>query len=409
MTREHLLIPNLGAEEGDEGIAHRREPAVRGAARLWRGLFGAGARWLEDGADAEPVGWPTELGAEPREPAWAWLEAPGEVTAWLNTEAAARAAAAVGRRLSGPPPDVVRRVHDKAFAHRAALAADLVPAELRGCVRVLEPAELRKEGEAVRRIEAVLGSWPGRLRHRFTLKPRFGSSGRGRVAGVEGRADAPSLRGALARLAARGGAILEPWLARRLDLAAHLWVDPAGGILLLGTAVQLTTPAGLPVGHRGLVDSRGRVSSGTSYDEALREAAARLAADAAAEGFFGPCGLDAFAFEGAAGETVLRPVVELNARFTMGLVALGWVRRALGFLGRRLGLAPGTLRAFHFGLDAPAGGWPRTDPDAPWVLVPLGWREGGPRPALLLAESRDALDALLPVAAPKPVLSPPCA
>ncbi len=399
MTRDRLLIANLGAEEGGDWRAHRREPSVRCAAQLWRGLFGRGSRWLDEDASDGTFAWPPELGAAPGAPIFEWLDAPGDATAWLNTDEAERTASAAGRSLSGAPPAAVGRVHDKAFAHREALAAGLVPEPLRDAVHVLDPAVLRDEAEAVRCIEAVVAGWPPRLRRRFTLKPRFGSSGRGRVAGTDGRADTPEVRGALARLADRGGAMLEPWLPRRADLSAHLVVEEAGGLLLLGTTEQLVTPSGVPVGQRGLVDARGRVSSGTRYDEALREAAARIGTAARAEGFFGPCGLDAFAFEDpfedSGGAPELRPVVEFNARFTTGLVALGWVRHALSTLRARLGLVPGELRAFYFGLDAPPGGWPEDVGDGSHALVPIGWCDGGPRPALLLARSGDGLDRLL--------------
>ena len=409
MTVERLLIPNLGAEEGDDWRPHRREPSVRCVARLWRGIFGPGARWPdEDAGNASDV-WPPALGPAPAAPVFEWLDARGDATAWLNTDEAERAAVAAGRSLCGAPPAVVRRVHDKAFSQRAALEAGLVPPALREAVRVFEPAELSDATEAVRRIEASLADWPAPLRHRFTLKPRFGSSGRGRVAGVDGRADTPDVRGALARLAARGGAVLEPWLARRADLSAHLYVEAAGGLRLLGTTEQAVTASGVPVGHRGLVDARGRVSSGTAHDEALREAAAEIGAAAATQGFFGPCGLDAFAFEDGGGAPTLRPVVEFNARFTTGLVALGWVRHALRTLKTRLGLVPGELRAFYFGIDAPAGGWPEAGDRDPHALIPIGWRDDGPRPALLLAESLDALDTLLAPRAARDRIRPPCA
>jgi hypothetical protein len=400
MTRDRRLIPNLGAEEGGDWRAHRSVPSVRCAARLWRGLFGPAARWLDEAASDGALAWPPALGATPGAPVFEWLDAPGDATAWLNTDEAKRTASAAGRSLSGAPPAAVRRVHDKAFAHREALAAGLVPAPLRDAVHVLDPAVLRDEAEALRCIEAIVAAWPPRLGRRFTLKPRFGSSGRGRVAGAGGRADTPELRGALTRLADRGGAVLEPWLPRRADLSAHLYVEEAGGLLLLGSTEQVVTPSGVPVGHRGLVDARGRVSSGTVYDEALREAAAAIGTAAGTQGFFGPCGVDAFAFDDGGGTPELRPVVEFNARFTTGLVALGWVRHALGTLRARLGLVPGELRGFYFGFDAPPGGWPADAGDDSHVLIPIGWGDGGPRPALLLARSRDALDRLL-AASPK--------
>ena len=46
-------------------------------------------------------------------------------------------------------------------------------------------------------------------------------------------------------------------------------------------------------------------------------------------GFYGICGLDAFAFRSSGGAEVLRPVVEFNARFTVGTISIGLVERAL--------------------------------------------------------------------------------
>ncbi len=59
-------------------------------------------------------------------------------------------------------------------------------------------------------------------------------------------------------------------------------------------------------------------------------------------GYVGPCGVDAFGFRGPDGEEELRPVVELNARFTLGLVTLGHAQRSFAALradGRLAGAA----------------------------------------------------------------------
>jgi hypothetical protein len=120
---------------------------------------------------------------------------------------------------------------------------------------------------------------------------------------------------------------------------------------------MLCTDAGGYRGHCGEIDSRGRVFSGHPRDEALREAAAAIAARAAEHGLFGPCGIDAFTWlEPGPGDEAgdaterLRPVVELNARPTMGLVTLGLVRRALPQVREALELTPGERRGFLFTL-----------------------------------------------------------
>ena len=133
---------------------------------------------------------------------------------------------------------------------------------------------------------------------------------------------------------------------------------------LLGSLEQIVSPGGGFRGHCGELDARGRVYSGHPRDEELRTSSVWLAARARAQGFFGPCGVDAFTYvertyaeRTCAGRACaesdvdgdrehLRPALELNARATMGLVSLGLVRRALPLVRERLGLAGEARRAF---------------------------------------------------------------
>ena len=64
--------------------------------------------------------------------------------------------------------------------------------------------------------------------------------------------------------------------------------------------------------------------------------------DWAAQGFSGPCGLDAFAFRSASGGEAFRPVVEWNARFNLGTLAIGHgkVDEAVERLERYLSMSP---------------------------------------------------------------------
>jgi hypothetical protein len=409
MSERALLIPNLGAEEGagwdapafDEIQAseppeqHARKTAARTAAQLWCALFAADSRCLGEAANAPDRFWPPELGPRSAAAIFDWLDEPDAAIAWLNTPAAAHFARREDRRLLGAPPEVVRAVHDKAFCHRVALEENLLPAGLDEMIAVLEPELLRDTDAAVAAIEARLASWPAWTGGRFALKPRFGTSGRGRVAGEAGRvADG---RDAFARLADSGGALLEPWLTRTCDLSAQLRVDSDGQIVLLGTTELLVAGSGLYRGHRGLVDGRGRVTSGSRYDEALREAAVAVAQHAAVAGYRGPCGVDAFAFEAEAGRTELRAAVEFNARFTLGTVAIGLLRRALPGLGPERFPRPGELRAFQFQLDAPPGGWPDLSDANDVLSIALGDPDAGAEPALLIADDRTVLDRHLAI------------
>jgi len=197
------------------------------------------------------------------------------------------------------------------------------------------------------------------------------------------------VRNALSRLARRGGAVLEPWLERERDLSVQLHVAPGGDLTLVATLEQLMSPSGVYRGHRGWIDYRGRIISGSDHDDALLEAASEIARAAVAEGFHGPCGLDAFVFQGPRGRE-LRPVVEFNARFTTGTVLAGLIRRALPCIREQSRLAPGQRLAFAFSLETPEGGWP-SDVDAQRIVLPF-WQEGDSlHPTLVVARDLESL------------------
>jgi hypothetical protein len=413
MAADVLLIPNFGAEEGagwgapayrpaDEASTDSqpsREVVQRTATRLWQSLFASGSRHLGESETAADAFWPRDFGDRNPGPIFSWLDVPGCAAAWLNTPAALQFAKEAECRLLGAAPETVQKVHDKAFSHRVAIEERMLPACLEPCIAVLEPEELRNPNRAIREVEARLARWPAWTAGRFTLKPRFGTSGRGRVAGNAGRV--AELSGRFPRLAASGGAMLEPWLKRTCDLSAQLWIGRDRRLVLLGTTELLVEGSGLYRGHRGFVDSKGRVTSGNRYDEALREAAVAVAQAAIAAGYHGPCGVDAFAFEVEPGRVELRPVVEFNARFTFGTVAIGLLRRALPRIRQALSLDPGGLRAFLFRLDAPPGGWPEPTDAQGALLIPLSAEDPTAavhiEPGLLLADDREALDRVLAI------------
>jgi hypothetical protein len=374
---------------------------------LWRLLFSQPNRLL--GLAAPPQGsWPQALGAVPQGPAFDWLP-PGSTTAWLADEGAHGIAREAGTALDAPPADCVLRLHDKAHAVRAAEALGFVPRGLRGLPHILEPGALSNGEQCLREIAGALDAWPDWTDGAFTLKPRQGTSGRGRVGGNLSQLATADLAGALPRLAARGGAILEPWLERTVDLSVVLHVARPGstdgpGITLLGALEQWVTPSGVCLGHLGEVDSRGRVFSGSRYEEDMREAAVAMACDARDRGYFGALGVDGFAFRVTApGESssreVLRPIVELNARFTVGTIATGLVRRALAHVKRSIGVEPDERRAFLLALDLPTGSasWAELADalPAPHVCIELAAGDIRAQPALVFAPSIDALRSAL--------------
>lgn len=399
-ARGPLLVPNVAAEEGATWNSPLGESAVRDAVELWSFLFGNDAELLGS-APAVASLWPDAFGPRNAGAAYAELDDAGAAYAWLHDTQAAAIARERGVRLAAPDPKVVARVHDKAFALAWARQEGGVPADCSTCFHLYAANALSDPEAFIRELETRLASWPPWLRKRFTLKPRFGSSGRGRVAG---NASPDAIRGALPRLAERGGALLEPWFDRSVDLSAQFFVDTSGLLRLLGSLELLVNVAGVYRGHRGSIDNKGRVTSLREEDEALRESSAGLVAAAAADGFRGFCGVDAFSYWGEGGAIRFRPAVELNARFTMGTVVLGLLRRALPEIRKAIPKDAGERRAFLFALDAPLGGWPATSKTDGQLLIPL-WRPDAERKAGLLVTA-DA-EALPPLVAPSQSGAPP--
>lgn len=336
------LFANLGAEEGESWRRMAAHPRVRAAARLWAALFPAGARAVGPVASLGE-GLLAPFSHDAARAAFGFCEGGGLVP-WLSTAEARDRARGEGLALAAAPPEVVARVHDKAFALRAAREAGLEPGDFAGAALALAADELGTVDAVRCRVEEAVTRWPEPLRARFVLKPRLGTSGRGRLEGRAGALDPEALRGALPRFRERGGVVVEPWLERVADLSAQLFVPPAGEPVLLGTTQQVLTPGGVPLGHCGELGAGGEVRSGHRWDGELRAAALALGGAAAAAGFTGPCGVDAFSYRDAAGREQFRPVVELNARFTAGISALGVLARA-----RRLGRLAGR-RVFHVGV-----------------------------------------------------------
>lgn len=393
-----LVLPNLGGEEGASWRRARDEPRVAAARALFGALFGRGALLLDGDARsaASPHG----------EPAFAWCEAPPEPAlsgiAWFGDEAARDELERAGARFAGAPPSATRRVHDKAFALRE---GDAHWAGLAVCYDAQSLAEGAAREATLRSMQAAVDGWPSALRAHACLKPRFGTSARGRVHVRDARVDGPAVRQALDRLAARGGAVLEPWVERTLDLSVAFHVAAGAPLALLGSLQSISTPSGAPRGHRGEIDARGRIYAGGIHDEAMRGAAATLVAAAARAGYAGPCSVDGFAYLDASATPKverLRSAVELNARFTLGIAAIGALRRASREIRGALRIAAEERAAFVVAASAPEGGWrPHFEATrargAAAHLVEIevcGAPDGDARAAIVAAREPESLDEL---------------
>jgi hypothetical protein len=218
-------------------------------------------------------------------------------------------AVAVGERMCAsvaarPSLETVRRVNSKLWSH--ALEQELGIA-MAGARAAASFAELE---------EAVARACP-RAGDKWVIKNQFGFAARERVLGRGARLEGAQATWAWRQFARGETLIFQPWLERVREYGVTLEIAPGGEINLHGISDLQTNGAGTGTGYLlGREIDAGR--------RAELESMARLVGERLfREGYTGAAGLDALEHTGG-----LHPLLEINARYTMGFVALA-VERAL--------------------------------------------------------------------------------
>jgi hypothetical protein len=194
------------------------------------------------------------------------------------------------------PADVVERVAHRAFAHDLVRRLGLGHPGSHALVSSQELEEV---------LMGALGPW--------VLKPGWSAAGRGHMLS-DGPADPATRLSALRLLKSQGWLLFEPWDARVLDVGCcGLIAD--GSTTLVGSHRLLIDEGGR---FRGVVTTADGVAPGLHDDESEALQAATLSAGSAlsAAGYSGPFGVDAY----RTAEGSFRPLVEVNARLSFGLI-----------------------------------------------------------------------------------------
>jgi len=190
---------------------------------------------------------------------------------------------------------------------------------------------------SIEALEQQAAAWRCKGVDRLVVKGDLGAAGRDQMHWPEG-ALAVWQRSRLEKLlAAQDNVVIEPWLEKVFDLSAQIEIEaPGQGRYLDWTRFftdDLGHYRGACVSQRlaGLDTQTKRFLYGDGRDqrrlqrlfEALTE---RIAARLAPSGYVGPLGIDALVYR-QDGVLRLKPVVEVNPRFTMGRVALALAHR----------------------------------------------------------------------------------
>lgn len=225
-------------------------------------------------------------------------------TPWGWTPSALRVGEDAGASVEPLPFEVVARVNSKLWSH--ALEVELGVA-IEGAATASTLEELN---EAARR------ACPG-VDDKWVVKSPYGFAARERVLGRGPAVDGAQAAWVVKRLARGETLIFQPWLEVLREYGVVAEVARGGSHTILGVSDLQTNGAGTGTGYvLGRPPSPGRMKE-------LEGVASVVCGRLHAEGYHGPVGIDAI--EHARG---LHPLLEVNARYTMGFIAVA-VERAM--------------------------------------------------------------------------------
>ncbi|MBD3672616.1 MAG: hypothetical protein HUJ26_03725 [Planctomycetaceae bacterium] len=156
---------------------------------------------------------------------------------------------------------------------------------------------------------------------RWVVKARFGMSGRERLVGEGTDLAATQLGWLKKRFAQQQTLIWEPWLDIVDEVGLQYDISKTGEVRFLAALPLLNAPTGEYMGSRLSLspEERSQWSPAITLGESL-------AREAGETGYWGPFSIDAVRFRDR-DDIHLRPVMEINARWTMGRLAYEWGTR----------------------------------------------------------------------------------
>jgi len=184
---------------------------------------------------------------------------------------------------------------------------------LTGARRIQSMNEL---DDAIANLSAINARW--------VVKAEFGMSARERILG-QGPIRLVDQNWVHRRLASHGNVFFEPWVERIDELGIQFEVPTSGPPILIGLTPMRVDRRGQYAGSDFAVTPEQADAVRTNWAAAI-DVATRAATDLQSGGYFGPLGIDAMRYRDHNCQTKLRPLQDINARWTMGRLSLGWRR-----------------------------------------------------------------------------------
>ena len=223
---------------------------------------------------------------------------------WGWTEAMCDKANSQNWKYDAPPQKAVRAVNSRRFSF-----------ELEREWNVALPGSAQIH--TLQDLDSAIGHLP-RVADTWIVKAEFGMSARERVLDRGTIPSPQTVAWVRKRLQSAGVVFFEPWIDRVEEVGLQFTIPRTGTPVFDGLTPLLTDLQG---GYRG-----SRMTADHEMDEGWLSAidigmqAAERIQD---RGYFGPLGIDAVMFQSLNEETQLRPLQDINARWTMGRLSMG--------------------------------------------------------------------------------------
>ena len=163
---------------------------------------------------------------------------------------------------------------------------------------------------------------------RWVIKSEFSMSARERIIGHGAILDDPTANWIRKRLDRDGVVFFEPWVGRLAEVGLQFEIPQTGTPRFVGVTDLITDDLGAYRGSRFAFEIGSTDKRESCWKNAI-DTGWRVAEHIQQTGYFGPLGIDAVQYRLPNNEIGIRPIQDINARHTMGLLSLGF-RRLLG-------------------------------------------------------------------------------
>jgi len=150
------------------------------------------------------------------------------------------------------------------------------------------------------------------------VKPLLSQAGRGQVR-LSSILEVPAKK--CERLLKSSPVVVEPWLSSLAEYGCQWDIAESGDVSMLGVTQLASNPDGSF--HR----SQTGISKANDHMKDILDFQGQAVKRIANEGYFGPVGIDAMVYQDTHGQERVRPLQDINTRFTMGRIAVEWSRK----------------------------------------------------------------------------------